>query len=646
MSCPECATELAPGSRFCGECGAAIPDNLVDSRGRGAPTILGIDADAVKAAAAAAIAEAEKSASNAERAEASGKSGQSQQRLGQTMLGLSSETSPAQAFVSGSSAPDEQARATEWQGRSAPPRPLDRTQLEGEQNIEALEAVSQASASLPEPSFVRSRLAGNGKATSLGLGAPLAPLPSKGMGRTMLGVPLASLSPSPLPPGPDTAPVVTGTPVARTTASGGPTRPSLASSPALPAQPARLVTGTGTSETSVSRAVLTGLLVGLVLLGVIVLIYTRLTGQPQPANVRAQITSNEQGEALAFEVPGAQEGSRLRFGNQEQPLVNGRATFPLASDSLRVGDNIVLADVRHPSGETSSARIVLAVAYRLWVDTSGLRSANPSIDVKVAALPKTRVTLEGQDLALDSQGRGSKSFPLDTLRPGKGGVIDHIVHYRVQPPSGEAVIDELHTRIPMAMMQIDRPGQDLVTDSDTVEIEGAVGRDTEVSIDGKQVPVKGGHFVQRLALPKPGDYKPRVTASSEGKAPFSVTLSITRVRDLAQAAREFSYDKSLTYAKIAARPSSYRGQPIAIEGRVYAVDTRAGSSVIQMLARPCPASQRCSLWVVDPKASDVGVDRWVRVLGVVDGEQQFRSESDQIVTVPKVVARFILPAKP
>jgi hypothetical protein len=50
--------------------------------------------------------------------------------------------------------------------------------------------------------------------------------------------------------------------------------------------------------------------------------------------------------------------------------------------------------------------------------------------------------------------------------------------------------------------------------------------------------------------------------------------------------------------------------------------------------------------VVDPQGNDVSVDSWVRVLGTVDGEQQFRSEKNEIVTVPKIVAHFVLPAKP
>jgi hypothetical protein len=379
-------------------------------------------------------------------------------------------------------------------------------------------------------------------------------------------------------------------------------------------------------------------------LGIVLVL--RMSSHPAHSDVSARIVSGDSGESLLFEVPHAPAGSKLRFGGQEQPLVNGHASFPLAADSLRVGDNVVLADVVQTNGETTSARITLAVFYRVWVDVAALRAERSALDVVVTAVPGTRVTLEGEELKLDGQGRATRSFPLDVVHDAKGGIIDHVVHYRMQPPSGETVVDELHTLIPVAMMQIDRPGRDVVTDRESIEIAGAVGRDTQVRVDDNDVPVKDQRFLYRLALPKPGDYEPRVIASASGKAPLGVTLKIKRVQNLVAAAREFVPEPNLSYAKLAPNPNIYRGQSIALEGRVYAFDARAGSSVVQMLVRPCPSSQRCSVWVVDPQAGEVAVDSWVKVLGTVDGEQQFRSEKNEVVTVPKIVARFILPAKP
>ncbi|HET8933895.1 MAG TPA: hypothetical protein VFN67_10670 [Polyangiales bacterium] len=526
---------------------------------------------------------------------------------------------------------------------SSSPRRFDQTQIEGEQPPEDAAQSASATQGSELPSTRVEGTAGAGpRGTALGIGTPQTP-PKRGaqQGRTMLGVPLASLSP---PAGGAAGPgaaakggTMLGLEAPRR--SSPPDRTQDASEP-TPSVPPEVPGRMGAR----SRNVL--ILGSLALLSIIVMVYVRLSGGSTSADVSARIMTGADGETLLFEVPDAHEGSSIRFGGQEQPLVGGKATFALASDSLRVGENVVLADIVSADGETSSARIVLSVFYRIWVDTSNLRVDKPTVDVVVTAVPGTKVTLENQEVPLDNQGRATKTYPIDIRRPGKGGVIEHVVHYRMQPPQGETVVDELHTRIAVAMMQIDRPGPDIVTDRESIEIAGAVGRDTQVDVDGTAVPVKDGRFVHTLALPRPGDYRPRVTAKSTGKIPFAITLNIKRVRDLQQAAREFSYNKDLNYAKLAVSPALYRGQAIAMEGRVYATVPRAGSSVIQMLARPCPSAQRCSVWVVDPQGNEVSVDRYVRVLGTVDGEQQFRSEKNEIVTVPKIIARFVLPAKP
>jgi hypothetical protein len=530
---------------------------------------------------------------------------------------------------------------------SSSPRRFDQTQIEGEQPEESAASAPASQASeLSSTRVEGSSASASPRGTALGIGTPQTPPKrSAQQGRTMLGVPLASLAP---PAGAATA----GTGATGATARGGtmlgleaprrsnpPDRTQDASEPTPSVPP-----GVPGKLNARSRNVL--ILGSLALLSIIVMVYVRLSGGSNSADVSARIMTGADGETLLFEVADAREGSSIRFGGQEQPLVAGKATFALASDSLRVGENVVLADVVTPDGETSSARIVLSVFYRIWVDTSNLRVDKPTVDVVVTAVPGTKVTLENQEVALDNQGRATKTYPIDIRRPGKGGLVEHVVHYRMQPPQGETVVDELHTRIAVAMMQIDRPGPDIVTERESIELAGAVGRDTQVDVDGTAVPVKDGRFVHTLALPRPGDYRPRVTAKSNGKIPYAITLSIKRVRDLQQAAREFAYNKDLNYAKLAVSPALYRGQAIAMEGRVYATVPRAGSSVIQMLARPCPSSQRCSVWVVDPQGNDVSVDRYVRVLGTVDGEQQFRSEKNEIVTVPKIIARFVLPAKP
>ncbi|MBN1656360.1 MAG: hypothetical protein JXA30_21500 [Deltaproteobacteria bacterium] len=367
--------------------------------------------------------------------------------------------------------------------------------------------------------------------------------------------------------------------------------------------------------------------------------------QERKSKVQARVVSLDEGEGMQFDVPGAANGSKIRFGGQEQSLVAGRATFRLAPDSLRVGSNMVLVDYIDPKGKVEAAKIVLDVDFRIRVDKSALQTDPPAIDVIVDAHPGTRVTLDGEELELDAKGRGVRRFPIDAASASTSGIIEKVVRYRVQPPDAEAVVDEIRTKVPVATMQIDRPGSEAITDKASIEIAGAVAPNALVTIDGKEIALRAARFLYQFPMPNPGTYKPRLIAREPGKAPQARTLVIKRVKDLREEAESFKADSKLTFARISQNPSIYSGQKVEMVARVYNVNVQEGKSVLQVLVRECPSGTRCSLWVTYPAATDIVVNSWIRVLGVIEGEQQFRSENGQVVTVPKVAAAFILPAE-
>jgi hypothetical protein len=351
-------------------------------------------------------------------------------------------------------------------------------------------------------------------------------------------------------------------------------------------------------------------------------------------------------ERMVFEVPGAPPGAKLRFGGIEKPLDAGRVSFALGTDSLRVGRNVVRVEVIGPDGSVQPDEILLELQHRVMLDTAPLAAGKGAVDVVVVAVPGSQVMLDGEPLVLDAQGRGVRSDPIDVAEDAEGGVIEHHVKYRVQPPLGEPIVDELHTRIPVASLQVDRPGRAAVTDRDAIEIAGSVGRGTAVTIDGKAVEVTDGRFLYRLPLPRPGRYQPVLLATARGKAPNRRVLDIRRVEDLAQAAGSFQPDPDLDYARVAQNPAIYRGRKVAFQGRVYNVAVQGGQSVLQVLVRDCPQGTRCPLWVTHGAATDFTIDDWVKILGTVEGEQRFRAENDQVRSVPKVAATFLLPAEP
>jgi hypothetical protein len=356
--------------------------------------------------------------------------------------------------------------------------------------------------------------------------------------------------------------------------------------------------------------------------------------------VRASVVSSGGNETLLVEVPGAEDGTRVRFSGQEAPTRAGRAELALAPDALRIGENRFTIDVVAPDRGSRSIDVTLRVSFRIRADLAGVSADPPVARVLVDAPGAREAMLDGQTVALDSNGSAAHEVRLEAGT----SVFEKNVPYRIAIPDEPPAEGTLRIRVPMATLQLDRPGRDVVTDRESIEIAGAVHSNARVSIDGVSVPVTEGRFVHRMALPETRTYEPRIVATEEGKAPHALAIRIRRVADLVAEARSFRADPELDYARLQTNPAIYRGQNIAIEGRVYNVTVSEGRTVLQMLARDCPSGQRCPLWVTYPAATDITADQWVRVLGTVAGEQQFRSESNRVLTVPRVDAVFVLPS--
>ena len=355
-------------------------------------------------------------------------------------------------------------------------------------------------------------------------------------------------------------------------------------------------------------------------------------------NVGVRIVQGDTGEALEIAVPDAPPNAKVRFASAEQGLRGGVALFPLAADALALGDNdLSIGIVR--GGEVETTQVRLHVAYRARVDTSGLERPEPALDVIIEALPGSKVTLDGAPLPLDARGRGARSYPVG---PQTGTKLAFEARYAIQPAEGPATEGALTLALPVTSVQVDRPGSGVTSDQPSIQVVGAVEAGATITVDGQPVKAEGSRFRAQVRLPSVGEHTIRVRARSPGKAPREISLAVTRVADLAEAAAGFEPDPQLTYARVAEEPSAYRGRKVAFEGRVYNVEVTSGASHLQLLVKDCPRGQRCPLWVELSQATEIAVDTSVRVLGTVAGVQQFRSERGQVHTVPSVHAQYVL----
>jgi hypothetical protein len=169
-----------------------------------------------------------------------------------------------------------------------------------------------------------------------------------------------------------------------------------------------------------------------------------------------------------------------------------------------------------------------------------------------------------------------------------------------------------------------------------------------VTIEGQEAAVSAdGSFRVEVPLPS-ADTEGRATlhvvARRAGSAPRALSVSLRRVPDLRRAASELVVDRTLGYGQLADTADAVRGRLVSLEGQVYNADVQDGRGVLQMLVRGCTRTDRCPLWVTYAPADPVEPGAVVRVVGVAGGTQQFRAESGETRTVPRIDATYVVPA--
>lgn len=465
-----------------------------------------------------------------------------------------------------------------------------------------------------------------------GAQAPTQPKPAPQTNRTMLGV---AAAPKPTAkPAAQSNRTMLGQPATKAPGGAPAAQPQFSPEPPMASDPS--IPGLSRRKSGVPWV---GILIGLgLLVGVGAGAAWWLFGRGP--ELRASIANSPEGEVLQVDVPGMPEGTKARFQGREAMLEAGRATFPLAANDLQLGDNTLTVDVVSPDGTVEQGSVVLSVTYRVRADLNSLQSDPPTLRILVDAKPGSTVTIDERNVELDPTGHGFVDLPIDPQ--AEANVYERSISYRVLV-DGEPASGTVETQVPFATLQIDRPGATTVTDEEQVELAGMAHPEASVMLDGTVLETTEGRFVSHLDVPEIGEKDFTVIARRPGRAPRARVLRVQRVEDLEAHAASFPVDESLTYARITQNPESYRGQSASFEGRVYNVDVHQGQTVLQIVVRDCPRGQRCPMWVTFDGASSAENNSWVRVVGHIGGEQQFRSPSGQVMSVPRLDAVFVLP---
>ncbi|QQR89353.1 MAG: hypothetical protein IPJ88_14270 [Myxococcales bacterium] len=285
------------------------------------------------------------------------------------------------------------------------------------------------------------------------------------------------------------------------------------------------------------------------------------------------------------------------------------------------------------------------VPFRVRLDNAGLNNTVPSVKFVVEALPGSRAQVDRSVVDLDARGKGFRVYSLADVVEGSNAFFEKKFDYRVAPPNGKAIDGMLRARIPRTALHIELPRDEAITDEDHVEVVGAVHPNATLRINEQDVSSVDGYFGVNVPLETIGDHDIEILAHAREQLPHHIVRHVRRVKDYEDEAAHFSADPRVTYHAIAKHPELFEEQNIRIVGKVYNVGVHEGHGVLQMLARECDRHERCPFWVALPTSAEAKVGDWVQVLGVFRGEQQFRSQSGEITSVPRIDAAFVLPAE-
>ena len=383
------------------------------------------------------------------------------------------------------------------------------------------------------------------------------------------------------------------------------------------------------------------LLIGVCLLGLVGLGLGLLALTDGAPEVRAAVARGAEGEVLQVDVPEAPAGTKVRFDGEELPTTAGRVVFPLGANDLQLGDNQLTVEIVSPDGDVDEIPLVLTVRYRVRPDLDGLGDPEPKLRIVVDALPGSVVTIDEAPVPLDVTGHGVLEVPV-AGEVDQEPVLERTFDYRVVPPGAPPAQGQVRIRVPFAALRVERPSGESITDKARIEIAGSAHSDATVTIDGRPVEVREGRFLHEIEVPM-GVSEHVVVATREDRAPRRVNLQVRRVEDLAAEAASYAVDEELDYARLATGPADYRGRKVEFVGRIYNVDVHDGHVSLQMVVRDCARGQRCPLWVNHDGGTPVRINQWVRVLGEVVGEQQYRATSGEVRSDPAVKAAFVLP---
>lgn len=342
---------------------------------------------------------------------------------------------------------------------------------------------------------------------------------------------------------------------------------------------------------------------------------------PNAPPLSAQVRAGDGGaEVLDLTCASCPDGTVLKLRDGEGTVQASKASIQLPAP-LAIGDTALRVSIDRPgSGRDESVTLPVRVAYRVRPELGTLDGDRPSIQIVVDAMAGSRVTLDGEEVAL-RDGRAAKNIDVSKdifgTSADAAAQLSRKVSFTVTPPDGEEEKGAVAVTAPILPLTLEAPGRAVVTDKATFVLAGQTLPGAEIIVAGRSIGVtKDGAFNQTMNVSSVGTTQVEVRARMAGRAPRFVRFGVKRVTSLEVAATEFMKEGPLGYGDVAAAPRAAQDKAIAVSGSV--VDSRvqgATTVIILEVSRPiceAPTEKKCLVRLVQGR-SDLGVTSGVRL---------------------------------
>lgn len=372
------------------------------------------------------------------------------------------------------------------------------------------------------------------------------------------------------------------------------------------------------------------------------LAFVLFTGDDGGVDAKVIHRGGREGLLFTFRDP---EVRRVAWRGVPVKVVGNNAFVPVQNpEHIKVGDNELRLTLFDGSGEKRTAEITLEVDYRLRADLSGLMAAKPQLTLKAQVPEGAKVTVAGKSLAVTG-GRASLRREVKPVTKPDRTTVSLSFAYDITLPSGVRDKGELRINIPVVEGAVIMPGERVISDRARLPLRVKLPDEGRAFFEGEALAQQGGYATGQLVLSSPkGDLDGVVLVTEKDKAPRRLEFHVKRVSNLRTYASKLPAEK-VDYPKLLEEDAmdEFEMTPMWVQGEVYHVQRGDDGVVLQMLSDRCVASEQCAWWVHTGLPYQGAPGSRLRVWGPYRGVQEFRSEADRVVRVPRLEGELLLP---